>query len=190
MEIWKSLKGIVENGDNYEISSHGNIRSIDRISGGKKPRKIKGKTIKKQINTTGYYDVILWKDGKGKHQSIHRLVAKAFIENKQNKKEVNHKDGNKLNNHVSNLEWVTPSENIIHAYKTNLIRYNEDAVKKRAKKCRKKVKMFEYETNKYICTFESITEASNTMKLDKSNLVKVLKGKYKYIDKYYFEYAE
>ena len=56
----------------------------------------------------------------GKTVKVHRLVAKSYIPNPQNKPEVNHKDGNKQNNHVSNLEWVTSSENGLHSYKLGL----------------------------------------------------------------------
>lgn len=60
-------------------------------------------------------------DGKQKHLYIHRLVAKAFIPNPHNKPQINHKDGDPSNNHVSNIEWCTPSENMQHAYKNGLI---------------------------------------------------------------------
>lgn len=69
------------------------------------------------ITTRGYAHVKLGADN---WKSIHRLVAEAFIDNHDNKPLVNHIDGNTINNHVSNLEWVTHSENMIHAYKTGL----------------------------------------------------------------------
>lgn len=68
----------------------------------------------------GYLYVNLWKNCKNKRMVIHRLVAQAYLENRHNKRCVNHKDGNKENNSVQNLEWCTHSENLKHAYATGL----------------------------------------------------------------------
>lgn len=70
-----------------------------------------------------YLQVSLWKNNRGKNFYVHRLVAEAFIPNPNNLPMVNHKDGNKLNNHVSNLEWVVSSENAQHAVDTGLKTY-------------------------------------------------------------------
>lgn len=95
----------------YEISNHGNISNYRKIL----------KTYK--INS-GYLCIDLTKDCKKYKFLLHRLVAKAFIPNPENKAEVNHKDGNKLNNCVENLEWVTSAENKQHARITGLSEYN------------------------------------------------------------------
>ena len=76
-----------------------------------------GKILKGFIHPKGYKHVFL---GNGDCSKVHRLVAQAFIPNPENKPEVNHKDGNKLNNHVSNLEWATHSENMRHAVNNSL----------------------------------------------------------------------
>lgn len=77
--------------------------------------------LKNSINFDGYNHVTLYHNGNRYRKLVHRLVAEAFIPNPENKPEVNHKDGNKTNNDISNLEWVTHSENIQHAYDTGLI---------------------------------------------------------------------
>ena len=82
------------------------------------------KKLKTFFTRTGYECLKLSKDGVKTHPTVHRLVAKAFIPNPLNKSEVNHKDGDKSNNKVSNLEWMTSSENKIHARDTGLKIYN------------------------------------------------------------------
>ena len=109
-EIWKSLKNIVEHGDNYEVSDLGNVRNA-----------VTKKVLKGVKNHKGYLRVSLMLNGKPKHHFIHKLVALAFIPNPENKAQVNHKKGKeKDNNRVDNLEWATRSENMKHAYDTGL----------------------------------------------------------------------
>ena len=77
--------------------------------------------LKQTLNSHGYYCVtITLKNHKQKVVQVHRLIAQTFIPNPKNKPQVNHKDGNKLNNDVSNLEWVTVQENIVHAFENGL----------------------------------------------------------------------
>ena len=90
------------------------IRSDGRITNSKGHEKVQ------EINHKGYMKVDLYKDGVRSTQRVHRLVAEAYIPNPENKPDVNHKDGNKLNNDASNLEWCTKSENMRHAYDTGL----------------------------------------------------------------------
>jgi len=114
MEVWKDIKGFE---GRYKISSYGRVKSLFK----KRNSDIYKKFImKNRIGGTGYLTVGLRLNCKTKNFNIHRLVAEHFIDNPLNKSQVNHKDGNKKNANVENLEWVTPSENGIHAYKNNL----------------------------------------------------------------------
>ena len=76
--------------------------------------------MKQQIDKDGYSYVVLYKNKKRKHFKVHRLVAMAFLKNPKNKPEVNHKQGIKSDNRVTELEWNTTSENVQHAYDTGL----------------------------------------------------------------------
>lgn len=118
-EVWRDVHGL---GDYYQISSFGNVRSKDRkVWNGKVYYTKKSRMIKKSISTTGYHIVNLVDgDGKSKMCKVHRLVACAFIPNPDNKPNINHIDGDPLNNDVSNLEWCTQLENIKHAIDTGL----------------------------------------------------------------------
>lgn len=119
-EIWKPVKGYE---DFYEVSNFGEVRSYDRmVSNGNGFYLKKGRLMKNSPTSTGYYKIRLTnKQGVGKEYKVHRLVAFAFIPNPENKPFINHIDGNPINNHVSNLEWCTQSENMYHAYETRLI---------------------------------------------------------------------
>lgn len=81
-----------------------------------------GRVIKPQVSRNGYIRVELWENGKGRKHLVHRLLAQAFIPNPHAKPQVNHIDGNKANNALHNLEWVTQSENQTHAYRAGLQR--------------------------------------------------------------------
>lgn len=104
-EIWKPCPGYEKL---YDVSNLGNFRT--RSDNPKSRKKISG-----WVNYTGYRQVHLTKDGIDKYYRAHRLVAEAFISNPLSKPHVNHKDGNRSNNQVSNLEWVTSAENLWHA---------------------------------------------------------------------------
>ena len=119
-EIWKSVKGY-EN--YYEISNYGNFRSIDRtiVRSDGVIQLRRGKMITPIANQDGYLQAKLCRDGNSHTIRIHRLVAEAFIPNPNNLPEINHKDCNRKNNRVDNLEWISHIDNV--QYSSNQGKY-------------------------------------------------------------------
>lgn len=145
------------------------------------------KILKPQINTSGYWTIGLYKNGKRKLYRIHRLIGKAFIPNPYNKPEINHKDGNKLNNHIENLEWVTTSENTQHAWDTKLHVVTEKLreVGKRHSKLyfihegqRKKTNQYDLDGT-FIKEWESIKDASEKLNVQPTSISECCNGKRK-----------
>lgn len=108
MEKWKTLF----NG-RYKVSSYGKVVSVNYHREGREQE------LSPAEDKDGYLKVLIYTEGNGTRINIgvHRLVASAFIDNIDNKPEINHRDGNKKNNNVNNLEWVTSLENLEHSYK-------------------------------------------------------------------------
>lgn len=137
VEIWKDI----ENFSKYQVSNLGNVKSKDRYTKAKDDEIIHRKEflLKEFINKKGYKQVTLYDDnGKPKTMRVHKLVALAFIENKNNLPQINHIDGNKLNNKVSNLEWISNYDNMQHAIKNGLI--NQELRKENMSKVGKSLK--------------------------------------------------
>lgn len=121
-EVWKDIpeyKGF------YQASNLGQIRSVDRrisqLANGGKTRFTytkKGKILSQEKQNGGYLVVSICVNNRRKVCTVHRLVASAFIENPNGHEEVNHRDGDKTNNRVENLEWLSRSENLKHSYRT------------------------------------------------------------------------
>lgn len=125
-ELWKDLKRF----DNlYQISNKGRVRSLAH-NVILKPAKV---AYRKQEKSDGYQVVNI----KKKIYYVHRLVAEEFIPNPNKLPQINHKDGNKQNNNVENLEWCTNSENILHAYRLGLISRTKSKCSKKQKEWRK-----------------------------------------------------
>lgn len=113
-EVWKPLV-VFEGG--YEVSSFGRLRSIERIVDyGWKKAKRPSKILSLRCGKWGYLYTTLSLNKVRKTLKIHRMVATTFIDNPENKPQVNHIDGDKSNNNISNLEWCTAKENVNHAY--------------------------------------------------------------------------
>lgn len=161
LEIWKE---VAEFEGQYSISSLGRVLSL------------KSNKIMKQSETRGYMTVgfSLGQRGKVKRFSIHRLVALAFIENPHSKPQVNHIDGNKKNNDVSNLEWSTAKENIGHAFENNL--RDLDILRKNGKSNSIKIKMIDKESGDIVTVWDSISHASRELGFDKGAIHKVVIG--------------
>lgn len=109
-ESWVPVRGYE---GAYEVSSHGRVRSLDRIvenNGGK--ASIKGMPLKANPDVVGYPSVALWRDGKSKTVRVHRLVASAFVAGEHDDLEVCHGDGDRTNNHFENLRWDTRAANM------------------------------------------------------------------------------
>jgi hypothetical protein len=134
MQVKEIIKDVVGYEKYYTIDIYGNVRSKDRVinnSRGDTTRIIKGKLLK-QVNYMGYNCVCFCVSGKIKQKTVkvHRMIAEAFIPNLDNKPCVNHKNGNKIDNRIENLEWCTYAENTQHAFKTGLMK-PEDNYKSR-----------------------------------------------------------
>lgn len=119
-ELWRDVVGFE---GFYQVSNHGRVKSLDRqvfyIDG--RVRTFYGQILKLRLDSKGYYFVTLIKPGFKIQQRVHRLVAESFILNFQNKPCVNHKNSNRKDNIVDNLEWVTHKENTQHAIKKGLL---------------------------------------------------------------------
>lgn len=160
-ETWKTIK----NFPNYKISNYGNIINI------------RNNKLKKQtLHYTGYLIVNLYNNTKSQTFRVHRLVAAAFILNPHNKRVVNHIDGNKTNNVVTNLEWNTDSENEYHSYRVL-----------NRKPCYKAVDRYDKQGN-YIETHENIKNAEIQFKTGSGHISKCCKGKRKTAGGYIWRY--
>ena len=170
-EIWKDIVGYE---GLYQVSNLGNFRSLDRETKNGKTHYIrKGKPVKKFLCKNGYEYVCLTKNCKGNHIKASRLVAIAFIPNTENKKTVNHINGNKLDNRVKNLEWNTYTENLNHAIKTGLRHLKPVA---------------QIKNGEIIKIYDYVSQVEKQNGWLETNICKVLKGKNKTAYGYEWKY--
>ena len=177
-EVWKDVVGYR---GRYQVSNLGNVKSLqrwDNLNGRIQKRE---KILKTAIDYKGYIKVKLYSGVDKKTVSVHRLVAMAFIENSDNKKQVNHIDGDKTNNRVDNLELCTNKENQHHARKNGL-----------ADNCRKKGKkvlQFDLQGN-FLNEWYNIETAGANLNINGRNICACCKGKVKTAGGYIWKYKE
>ena len=147
----------IEGFENYEVSNLGKVRNIKS-----------GRVLKPSLNNNGYLRLFLCENNKRKHLYLHRIIATAFIDNPEEKPCVNHIDENKTNNDLSNLEWCTVRENLIHGTRT----------KRAAEKCFKKVIQLDLNDN-VLNEFESIKQAGQKTGALARNISSCCNGKRK-----------
>ena len=172
-EIWKDVEGYE---GKYQVSNLGRMRIL--------------KNMILQTTPTGYISINLYKNGKGKRTSVHRLVAKAFIPNPENKPYINHKDTNRSNNCINNLEWCTPKENTQHSIKygnsKNLLKRLETI----REKYKRKINQYDLDGN-FIKQWDSLNEAARFLNKKSSGPISnCCSGKIKTAYGYKWEYAE
>lgn len=165
-EIWKDVVGYE---GLYQVSSFGRIKSLFRDK----------RILKPQKNIHGYLKVGLYKNGKCKIFNIHNLVANAFIENPNNYKYVNHKDENKTNNRVENLEFCSFYYNLMYGTRVQRI----------AKKNNKPILQFDLEGN-FIKEYESITQASKELNNSLNNISQCCLGRSRTSKGYIFRFKD
>ena len=178
-EEWKDIKGYE---GKYQISNMGRVKSLKREAWAKWGIKIIKERIKKTSIKNGYTAITLNNNGI-KTFRIHQLVATYFIENTDKKQQVNHINGIKTDNRADNLEWVTPSENIKHAYKLGLKKPNYINNNNR--------KVYEIDVNNNILKkFSSISQAERFYKINRDCIGRVCKGISKTTKGKIFRYAD
>lgn len=153
-EEWRPIAGF----PNYQVSNKGKVMNL-----------MSGKVLKNRINGHGYKQV----DLKGKQYKIHRLVALAFLDNPNNLPQVDHIDENKKNNDVSNLRWVTASENIRHSAHQKSCKINQLTL-----------------DGQFIRQWESSMQIERETGYSQSSILKCCKGKRKQAYGYKWEYAD
>ena len=161
-EIWKD---VAEYEGFYQVSNKGNVRSVARKDS--RGHRCGGRILKPKYDRYGYLHVALYKNGKSKAKTVHRLVAEVFLPNPENSPQVNHMDEVKDNNELSNLEWCT------HKYNMNYGTQIERAAQARSKK----VKAVNIKTGEVV-TFKSTVEAERKG-YSNGNVSSACKGAYK-----------
>ena len=176
-EIWKQIKGFEEL---YSVSNYGNVRRDKTNNKAGTGNYAREEHIKSQkINNKGYFLVDLYKDNKRHQFLVHRLVAIAFLDNPNNYNVVNHKDENKLNNAVENLEWCSQKHNM-----------NYGTCPYRIGKANSKIIAQFDKSGNFIKNYNSIIEAERQTNISNGTICDVLKGRRKSAGGFLWEYAQ
>ncbi len=165
----------------YSIDLHGNIYSWGNGKSFTSDGKLK--YIKQTLKANGYSQVKLFKDGVRKYYIVHRLVAKTFVPNPDNKPEVNHIDGNKQNNHASNLEWVTSRENQLHAFRLGL----QKAPRGKDSNCSIAINQYEKDGT-FVKTWESINMVKRELGFNSFGIIGCCKKRKRYKTAYNYKW--
>lgn len=181
-EIWKD---IYEYEGLYQISNYGRVKSVKRkvIRGNGREQLVKERLLKQAEKKNGYLYVVLYKEGKMKHYLVHQLVAKHFIPNPNNYKEVNHKNENKKLNVVWNLEWVSHKYNI--NYGTCIERMAKTLTNGKLSKA---VLQINKETREVIKEFPSTHQVERELGFANTSISACCLGKYKSAYGYIWRY--
>lgn len=180
-EIWKEIEGYE---GLYQVSTLGNVKSLNYNHTKRE------KLLVPKKHKSGYFIVMLCKNGQQKNRSIQTLVAKAFVENPDCKPCVNHIDGNKQNNTVSNLEWVTYRENTRHAIKTGLrVDSNMRGRKGALNPLSKRIDQYTKDGT-YVKTWDCISDAARHYKGNPCQFINCCAGRAKTCKGYVWRYAE
>lgn len=174
-EIWKPIVGYE---GLYEVSNLGRVKSLNRerkqgIGNYYREEKI----LKSELNHKGYSIVSLHNNNVKKTKFIHRLVAMAFLSNLENKPQVNHKDGNKQNNCVENLEWCTNKENMQHAFENGLHKGGNYGKFGGEHNRAKKIKQYDLQ-GEFIQQWNSIIDITRNLNILSQNISKCCKKQY------------
>lgn len=171
VEVWKDIPDYE---GYYQVSNIGRVRSVPRVTyiGTGNARNDGGFLKKQRLNEFGYLRVNLCKEGKRRNYFVHRLVAVCFIPNPNNLPFINHKDEDKTNNRVDNLEWCTQEYNSNYGTRNERLYANGGGSRK------KEVEQYDLKGN-LINTFQSMTEAQRQTGVDRNMIRVVCNGKFK-----------
>lgn len=166
-EIWKDILGYE---GLYQVSNYGRIKALERyVKHSENAMRLRKELILVPVNRGDGYYVVSLCNGSSRSRIIHRLVAQAFIPNPENKPQVNHKDGDKSNNSLDNLEWVTVSENILHSFRIGIRTANKPSLGKfGSSHVRSKAVLQFTKDGKFIKKHGAIVEASKELCIHRS----------------------